>query len=113
MSADTTLIPIPGAIDPVPVPRAIRPREDGRVELVGLSKAEIREQLEAAHKSGRLSILLGSNVKQIDADRVLLDCGGAGSALPNDYVFILIGGESPEEFLSKVGIEMVSKALTA
>ena len=40
MSADTTLMPIPGPVDPVPVPRHGKPRADGRVELVGLSKAQ-------------------------------------------------------------------------
>src|SRR5256885_60390 len=48
MSADTNLMPIPGAVDPVPVARAAKPRADGRVELVGLSKEQIRSELEAA-----------------------------------------------------------------
>lgn len=48
MSADTSLMPIPGPIDPVPVPRALAARADGRIELVGLSKVQIQEQLEAA-----------------------------------------------------------------
>ena len=48
MSADTTLMPIPGPIDPVPVPRRATARADGRVELVGLSKDQIRGELEAA-----------------------------------------------------------------
>src|SRR5690348_6649108 len=48
MSADTTLMPIPGAIDPVPVPRRATARADGRVELVGLSKDQIRAELESA-----------------------------------------------------------------
>src|SRR3954467_1092850 len=48
MSADTTLMPIAGAIDPVTVPRAVTPRADGRVELVGLSKDQIRAELEGA-----------------------------------------------------------------
>ena len=42
------LMPIPGHIDPVPVPRQTVAREDGRVDLVGLSKAELREVLLAA-----------------------------------------------------------------
>jgi 23S rRNA (adenine2503-C2)-methyltransferase len=46
MTADTALMPIPGAIDPVPVKRAPAPRADGRVELVGLSKDQIRTALE-------------------------------------------------------------------
>jgi 23S rRNA (adenine2503-C2)-methyltransferase len=39
---------IPGHIDPVPVPRAITPREDGRVDLLGLSREQIRAELETA-----------------------------------------------------------------
>jgi 23S rRNA (adenine2503-C2)-methyltransferase len=39
---------IPGAIDPVPVPRATPARADGRIDLVGLTKAEMRAALAAA-----------------------------------------------------------------
>ncbi len=39
---------IPGHIDPVPVPRAATPREDGRTDLIGLPKSEIRAALETA-----------------------------------------------------------------
>lgn len=53
MSADTDLMPIPGPIDPVPVPRPLTARTDGRVELVGLSKVQIQEQLEAAGLEAR------------------------------------------------------------
>jgi 23S rRNA (adenine2503-C2)-methyltransferase len=48
MSADTQLMPIPGPIDPVPVPRATTTRADGMVDLVGLAKDQIRAELEAA-----------------------------------------------------------------
>jgi len=41
--ADTNLMPIPGHIDPVPVARDITPRADGRIDLIGLSKARITE----------------------------------------------------------------------
>jgi 23S rRNA (adenine2503-C2)-methyltransferase len=39
---------IPGHIDPVPVPRDAVVREDGRTDLIGLPKADIRAALEAA-----------------------------------------------------------------
>jgi 23S rRNA (adenine2503-C2)-methyltransferase len=48
MSADTSLMPIPGPIDPVPVARPVTPRADGRVELVGLARDAIRDALEEA-----------------------------------------------------------------
>ena len=46
--ADTALMPIPGQIDPVPAPRDITPREDGRIDLIGLPKQRIRELFETA-----------------------------------------------------------------
>jgi 23S rRNA (adenine2503-C2)-methyltransferase len=46
--AATPLMPIPGHVDPVPVPRAITPREDGRVDLIGLSRPQIKAELSAA-----------------------------------------------------------------
>jgi 23S rRNA (adenine2503-C2)-methyltransferase len=48
MSADTAIMPIPGPIDPVPVPRVAEPRVDGRREVVGLSREQIRGELESA-----------------------------------------------------------------
>ncbi|GAA4643500.1 23S rRNA (adenine(2503)-C(2))-methyltransferase RlmN [Pontixanthobacter gangjinensis] len=41
--ANTALMSIPGQVDPVPVARDITPREDGRVDLLGLPKARIKE----------------------------------------------------------------------
>jgi len=41
--ADTNLMPIPGHIDPVPVPRDVTPRADGRVDLLGLPRPRIAE----------------------------------------------------------------------
>ena len=39
---------IPGHIDPVPVPRAFVARQDGRIDLLGLTKADLRMALETA-----------------------------------------------------------------
>jgi 23S rRNA (adenine2503-C2)-methyltransferase len=38
-------MPIPGHIDPVPVARALPPRSDGRIDLVGLSRDQLRAVL--------------------------------------------------------------------
>ncbi len=46
--ADTNLMPIAGQIDPVPTARDITPREDGRVDLIGLPRPRIRELFERA-----------------------------------------------------------------
>lgn len=39
------MMQIPGHIDPVPVPRNITPREDGRIDLLGLKTSDIQEIL--------------------------------------------------------------------
>ncbi len=46
--ADTQLMTIPGQVDPVPVARDITPREDGRVDLIGLPKKDIAALFEGA-----------------------------------------------------------------
>lgn len=48
MTAVPTNMPIPGHIDPVPVPRPITEREDGRIDLLGLPKKQIASIFEDA-----------------------------------------------------------------
>src|SRR5260221_2945521 len=48
MSADTSLMPIPGGVDTVPGARTVKPRAEGRVGLVGLGRDQTRAELEAA-----------------------------------------------------------------
>ncbi len=47
-TASAAPMPIPGHIDPVPVPRTFTPRADGRIDLLGLSKDDLRMALETA-----------------------------------------------------------------
>ena len=69
MSADTSLMPIPGPVDPVPVPRAATPRADGRVELVGLSRDLIQAEFEAAGLEPKQAKLRAKKLR-IDERRV-------------------------------------------
>ena len=46
--ANTALMSIPGYADPVPVPREVTARADGRVDLIGLPRARIAELLAQA-----------------------------------------------------------------
>ena len=62
MSADTNLMPIPGAVDPVPVRRVAPARADGRTELVGLSKDQIRAELESAGLDPKQAKLRGKQI---------------------------------------------------
>ncbi len=47
-TTEALTMPIPGHIDPVPVPRVFTPRAEGRIDLIGLSKADLRMALETA-----------------------------------------------------------------
>ena len=53
---------IPGLIDPVPVARDITPREDGRVDLIGLPKKRIAELFEAADLDAKAAKLRAKQV---------------------------------------------------
>ena len=60
--ADTTLMSIPGQVDPVPVARDITPREDGRVDLIGLLKKDITALFEGAGLDKRQAKLRAKQV---------------------------------------------------
>jgi putative YpdA family bacillithiol system oxidoreductase len=76
------------------------------------AKERNRQTLEQAEEAGRLSVLRNSNVTEIREKTVILDLAGKPAEIPNDFVLILIGGTSPEEFLRKAGIEIVEKSMT-
>src|SRR3982750_3760562 len=76
MSADTSLMPIPGPVDPVPVPRGVKPRSDGKIELVGLSKEAIRAAFEAAGLEPKQAKLRAKQVWHWIYNRGVTDFGG-------------------------------------
>ena len=55
-------MPIPGHIDPVPVARAPFVRPDGRVDLIGLSKDQLRAALTDAGMDARQAKLRGKQI---------------------------------------------------
>ena len=58
----TAHMPIPGLVDPVPLPRAASARPDGRVDLLGLSKTDIRTALETAGLDPKQAKLRGKQI---------------------------------------------------
>ncbi|HEX8057074.1 MAG TPA: 23S rRNA (adenine(2503)-C(2))-methyltransferase RlmN, partial [Novosphingobium sp.] len=60
--ADTNLMQIPGHIDPLPVARDITPREDGRVDVMGLPKKDIAALFEAAGLDAKAAKLRAKQV---------------------------------------------------
>lgn len=72
-----------------------------------------QEQVRLAQQSGKLQVLYGSQLAEIQPQMVTVATAGGVRSLKNDFVFVLAGGESPDEFLQKTGIEIVEKAVTA
>ncbi|MGH9775435.1 MAG: NAD(P)-binding domain-containing protein [Candidatus Acidiferrales bacterium] len=68
--------------------------------------------LETAEKESRLKILRKANLLEVHPASAKVDVAGTQVEIKNDFVFILIGGESPDEFLRRTGIEIVEKALS-
>jgi len=60
--ADTALMPIPGNVDPLTVPREVTPRADGRVDLIGLPRAKIAELFAEAGLDARQAKLRAKQV---------------------------------------------------
>jgi len=71
------------------------------------------EHLQRAQDENRLRVLLRSAVHQITSSEVVLSLPEQRMTLANDYVFVLIGGEPPESFLQRTGVQIVEKRLGA
>jgi thioredoxin reductase (NADPH) len=67
-------------------------------------KAKNQERINELAAKGLVKILFNSEVDHISSRSVTLRLGGEKLELPNDYVFVHIGGEPPYEFLRKIGI---------
>lgn len=66
--------------------------------------AETRARLEALVEAGRLELLLGTKVKAIELNAVVLEGGDGELRRPNDLVVVQIGGTVPTAFLRKTGV---------
>ena len=79
------------------------------------SRARERNQqfLAEAEREGAIDIVRDSEVLEIKQDSVVLKVKDESRSVPNEFVFVLIGGESPEGFLRQIGVEIVEKSVSA
>jgi thioredoxin reductase len=68
-----------------------------------------RGRIEALSENGQLEVLLQTEVRQIDEDKVHIEKDGQQRRLGNDYVFICIGGQLPLDLLHQVGVSIERK----
>lgn len=72
-------------------------------------KERNRLKFEAAVAAGKLSVVFGSQVREIREADVVLAVGEQTIHLPNDYVIIRVGGDPPLKFLERIGVRVVRK----
>jgi len=84
-----------------------------RGSLFNRARERNRRMIDEAEQQGRVNIIRESHLTRILPHCVQLVSGNKAFELPNQFVFVLIGGESPEGFLRKIGIEIVEKVLGA
>ncbi|HEY2401236.1 MAG TPA: NAD(P)-binding domain-containing protein [Steroidobacteraceae bacterium] len=77
------------------------------------AKARNRERLESARRSGRLQVVLRSQVRQIAEDAVVMEQSGKLMRIPNEVVIVQAGGIVPTDFLKNVGVQVQTKYGTA
>jgi len=84
-----------------------------RGDAFSRAKPRNRERVATAARSGRLQVLLESQVRRIEPSSVVLAFQGRELELANDAVIVSVGGILPAEFLQKVGVQVETKYGTA
>jgi thioredoxin reductase len=74
-------------------------------------KPKNRKLIEEALAAGRFEIRYATTVAEVTADGAVLAFkeDGRREALPNDVVFAMIGGNSPQKWLQQIGVPYVDK----
>lgn len=72
-------------------------------------KSRNQEKIDQAVSRGRVKLLLGTQVREIRADVVVLEGPSGAMIVPNDDVVIRIGGDAPYAFLERIGVRIVQK----
>jgi len=80
-----------------------------RGNAFGRAKPANREKVEAAERTGRLRVLLNSQIKAVTPDAVIVDQAGREERLLNDAVIVCAGGVLPTEMLKSIGVWVQTK----
>jgi len=84
-----------------------------RSEAFSRAKEKNRNRVAAASTAGRLNVLMQSNIKNIDTDKVVISTPDEELCIDNDAVLVCAGGILPTAFLKDIGIEVDTKFGTA
>lgn len=84
-----------------------------RSAAFGRGKQKNREQLQVLEAQGRIKVMLKSNVKLVERDKIFLEHDGRAVELVNDAVIVCAGGILPTPFLKEIGVMVETKYGTA
>ncbi len=73
------------------------------------AKKKNRAKVDAAVETGRINLLLSSNVVEFTPEKVTIDKEGEKIVIPNDAAIICAGGILPTGFLKETGIDVETK----
>ena len=77
-----------------------------RGKKINRPKKKNVERLRKAVRDGQVELILESKVVEIGEDRVVLTQQGEQIVVPNDYLFVFVGGILPTDFLKKAGVRI-------
>jgi len=80
-----------------------------RSESFSRAKEKNRQKIADAESSGKMQVLMSSNVKNITTESVELDQQGEKIEIGNDAILVCAGGILPTPFLKQIGIEVETK----
>jgi len=67
------------------------------------------KRIDAAMKNRTVNVLFESSVLSVQREAVTMRVGSGEISLPNDFVFVFIGGVLPTKFLESIGISIEKK----
>jgi thioredoxin reductase/Pyruvate/2-oxoacid:ferredoxin oxidoreductase delta subunit len=80
-----------------------------RSEAFSRVKEKNRQRVKECEESGRLKVMLKSQIQRIDPDKVVIKWEEEVLELPNEAVIICAGGILPTGFLKEIGIQVDTK----
>jgi thioredoxin reductase (NADPH) len=72
-----------------------------------------RTRLAEAESAGLIRVLRDARIQSILSESIFVETPAGTEEIPNQFVFVLIGGESPEVFLQKIGVDIIERVVAA
>jgi putative YpdA family bacillithiol system oxidoreductase len=70
------------------------------------------KRIEDCARSGKVQVLFNSMPLEFRPATVIIDVAGSRREIANDYVWIFVGGAPPNDFLTRIGVQLGDRDLT-